>query len=83
MVQKKETKEEVMARDGWVPASKAAEIMLVNHSTVHRAVTGKKLLGTYIGRLLYVSVASMLEYSKGSPTITARVKACGVKVPRG
>lgn len=77
-----ETREEILLRDGLIPASKAAELAGITLQAMHRRLSSGKLLGTRVGEHWYVSVRALAEMHAGAPKLHAAILALLPKAAR-
>lgn len=58
-----QTQEELMRRDGFVPAHDAREACSVKHlGTIHRMIEDARIEGVRVGRFWFVKLSSLRDY---------------------
>ena len=68
------SKNPIMLKDGYSPASTVAKSLNLALSTVHRMVEDGRIEGTRVGRALYVKLKSLEDYFAGDGNETMRAE---------
>ncbi len=82
---KAKTEHELMAEQGYLPATPAAECVGVELSTLHRWIKKGDVTGTRVGEHWYVSAVSLLARYSKTPLegrVRGAIATCGAVLKR-